>query len=908
MIIKTIKIKNFGKLQNVNISLDKGLNLIYGENEKGKTTIQNFIKASFYGLSNKRNKDIRSNNRIRYVIDSKAEGEILVNHNNRDFIIKRIFGSTKKEDKTLVFDSITGENIKSLAHDNIGKDILGLSISGFNNTLFIGQLSSVVSKEKEDEIMNKITNVFESGEENLSYEKAVNFIESMKRNLTTPRKTGKLDKLKINYENLIEEKNISRKLAEENLNNELKLIDLKEHKDFLIKEIKRLELLKKYFKKVKLKEEYDEITEYLKKDEELKKERDEVNFMLKESLIDYKFLSSLKEENNLLINLKDNFRLKKNEELKIIESIDLKNKEIKKFKNFASLEEDIEEKIIKVHIENRVLEEKLEKIKFCKEDINSLENDLQKNSKVVGQATQLKEDIKEIQDLLNGYEDNLKELKYRVENNKNIKVSHLDLEKKLKYLYFYLSISVALSILTFIFFKNKLLTLVLIIPIAFIIKKIITNKVLLDKDSEEKKKEEKIKNLKNNINKIEENLSIYIKKYNLKDYNDLIILIKNYDSSKIALENLSFKINEKRNELISYEEEKSLEEYMDNKRAIERLLMLTDSISLEDFKEKYKVYRGLKNKINEENIILKSLNKTLDILYEEIDLKELNLKEKLSEIDLEELPLDKLDDKINSFYRKLQKKEEIERSLIGIEKTYKTLLKDRDLESIKNQLEDVIKEDLDLSYKADEEIEDEIKEKSIELIEVEKNIKDVENSIENVFIGKRPLVKVEEDIQNIKERIENKEKNLKALEISEKYLKESFKEMQKSFGPLLNKETENIFKKFTGNKYSEIKISESYDINLRENENIFSCSYLSNGAWDQAYLSLRLALINLIFKDEIVPIILDDAFVQYDDIRIKNVLDEMVNISKSKQILIFTCHSREVNYLKDKYNVNVINI
>ena len=50
MIIKKIHIENFGKLSNVDLQFDKGLNEIFAENGWGKTTLSIFIKAMFYGM------------------------------------------------------------------------------------------------------------------------------------------------------------------------------------------------------------------------------------------------------------------------------------------------------------------------------------------------------------------------------------------------------------------------------------------------------------------------------------------------------------------------------------------------------------------------------------------------------------------------------------------------------------------------------------------------------------------------------------------------------------------------------------------------------------------------------------------------------------------------------------------
>ena len=55
MQIKNIQINGFGKIEDVNINMKNGLNLIIGENESGKSTLTEFIKGIFYGVSRNKN-------------------------------------------------------------------------------------------------------------------------------------------------------------------------------------------------------------------------------------------------------------------------------------------------------------------------------------------------------------------------------------------------------------------------------------------------------------------------------------------------------------------------------------------------------------------------------------------------------------------------------------------------------------------------------------------------------------------------------------------------------------------------------------------------------------------------------------------------------------------------------------
>ena len=54
MKIDKIMIRNFGKIHDKSLELGDGINVLYGENESGKTTIHTFLKGMFFGISRSR--------------------------------------------------------------------------------------------------------------------------------------------------------------------------------------------------------------------------------------------------------------------------------------------------------------------------------------------------------------------------------------------------------------------------------------------------------------------------------------------------------------------------------------------------------------------------------------------------------------------------------------------------------------------------------------------------------------------------------------------------------------------------------------------------------------------------------------------------------------------------------------
>ena len=97
MKINKIKINSFGKLRNKEIEFKNGINILYGENESGKSTIMNFIKNTLYGISkNKKGKEISDydkykpwgkeefSGKLEYTLDNNEKYEIYRDFNKKN--------------------------------------------------------------------------------------------------------------------------------------------------------------------------------------------------------------------------------------------------------------------------------------------------------------------------------------------------------------------------------------------------------------------------------------------------------------------------------------------------------------------------------------------------------------------------------------------------------------------------------------------------------------------------------------------------------------------------------------------------------------------------------------------------------------------------------------------------------
>ena len=131
---------------------------------------------------------------------------------------------------------------------------------------------------------------------------------------------------------------------------------------------------------------------------------------------------------------------------------------------------------------------------------------------------------------------------------------------------------------------------------------------------------------------------------------------------------------------------------------------------------------------------------------------------------------------------------------------------------------------------------------------------------------------------------------LRALELAELRMKEAAEEMVHSFGERLNAQASRILCEITDGRYSRLLIDESLDMAVLHEGRRIPVERLSRGTLEQVYFSLRMAALQILYEEEI-PVILDDAFVFYDEKRLKSVLKWLSG--QPRQVIIFSCQQRE---------------
>ncbi|MFM1514666.1 ATP-binding protein [Helcococcus ovis] len=272
--IKEIYINNFGKFNNYSLKLNNGINIIYGKNESGKTTILNFILMVLYGANSKSN-DISQNIRKKYTPwnNSQMKGYIVLQKDNIFYKIERTFNQSNATDIVDVYEINTGKKINLSSSKEPGKYFFDMDYESFKKTLFISSESTVISNDgKKDEITRKLINLVSTGEENISYKSAIDNIEKkIEEYKSKSGHKGKIVELKCEIANIKSELEESKIDEKDKLNLIKQIQKLNQSKDNISKEIEYLNKL------IILKDEKIKILNEIKSIEKDRSEEFEIN-------------------------------------------------------------------------------------------------------------------------------------------------------------------------------------------------------------------------------------------------------------------------------------------------------------------------------------------------------------------------------------------------------------------------------------------------------------------------------------------------------------------------------------------------------------------------------------------------------------------------------------------------------
>ena len=149
----------------------------------------------------------------------------------------------------------------------------------------------------------------------------------------------------------------------------------------------------------------------------------------------------------------------------------------------------------------------------------------------------------------------------------------------------------------------------------------------------------------------------------------------------------------------------------------------------------------------------------------------------------------------------------------------------------------------------------------------------------------------------LQRRIQQLEDTYAALALALSTLENARAALQRRFAPRITSQAQEILNRLTDGRYDRLVLGPdlTLQVTATDEDALRSTLWRSDGTADLLYLSLRLAVAGELTPQ--APLILDDALVRFDDQRLKKALEVLKEEADQRQILLFTCHTRESQYV-----------
>ncbi|GEM_PF-839679 len=188
-----------------------------------------------------------------------------------------------------------------------------------------------------------------------------------------------------------------------------------------------------------------------------------------------------------------------------------------------------------------------------------------------------------------------------------------------------------------------------------------------------------------------------------------------------------------------------------------------------------------------------------------------------------------------------------------------------------------------------------------EIVSLKEKITAQEAALEEKKKKKRDLSSIAYESEKTKEKISTLEDKKRRIKKAQKLLKDATEAIEETFSPLLRENIESYLPRLTKEHYRNIRIGKNLVFRAEHpaTKRFETQGFFSTGTLDQIHLSIRLGVLKTLKKED-YPLFLDDAFVNFDDERLKNALRLFDELKADHQIILFTCQKRELSALEEQ--------
>ena len=839
MKIDSIYIESFGKFKNYKLDFKDGMNIIYGDNEAGKSTIMAFIEMMFYGrTAQEKSTDVGKSLRKKYAPwDGSAMcGELEFSYGGRSYRIRKVFKKTIKTDIVRLYDAQTGEELELGRDEEIGHRFFGIDVGSFEKSVYISGFGGFASSgQTNEDIAVRLSNLVTTMDEEVSQSTVLARLSRAKELLLS--KSGSRGRL-VQLTQELEDVQTELIKNEELVRQQSQYIDRRTRLEAELGEcIRRKNSLKREEQILKLTETQEQ---YGKQRTEYENEREKITGLIAEG--------------RMLEQEKDSFAGK--------------NYNYNTVPEYMQHADELRHKLsAKQSQADELGKRKQSGVIVDRDDVMLVRTQEAMRERLCYLSERISD----------GYRPALaaKQTAQREEADALKMIDSIGDVKKTK-----LTASAVALLVTIIFVVMTFTVSVFCLAGAFVsagVGFMIFSAYKKQHDTHTRSVEEAKALIKRRSQeKADAGNNLEREKGRLFDKGEGIYPDTECDFETITREKL-LKCRNTIDDIyqkygVSSLSELELLAQENEEAAVNKSLYDAAVAELSEAQSEYRafvgdedpervrvIYNGLREKIAIFDGKLKALNGQIQS-YRELDKIVKGIDEQLKE--------------------NTEKAEELEAELRKLADEADSDIRGLDEQSVRNAVDD------------NEAVMEDIRGQLGELALLLRSPEHDENEL------KRLSAELTDEYAQKKELYD-------ALELAEENMQAAVDDISRSFGPLLNEKTAEIFSNLTGGRYEKVMVDKEYAIQAKPKAGGYhEWKYLSSGTTDQAYLSLRLAMTELITDNgERLPLMLDDVLLQYDAERAENALEYLKKYAQNAQILFFTCRN-----MQDEDIINLRNI
>lgn len=896
MYISKLHLRSFGKFIHKKIYFENKLNIVYGENEAGKSTVHNFMEAMLYGFDDTEEGEQRFDKYKPWNSNLYKGTLSLVDANDEKYLVSKDFllGTSQ-----IFFNASENQEAREEEILNPGEHFFNMNKISFSNTVSVRQLGNKTEKELATELKNKIVNLSKTRDESISIDRIFQRLNNIKEEAGN-EEDGK--SLLGQYSLRLRELNEAR---ENSVNAKRQVMFLAMEKKKIKKKIQEIDIRTNELKKELSDYEYSKENEILLKAEPIKTELEELE----------KKISGFKEEDIIEYSEGDHR-----------EAVDIENTLKSMYKHMRTLSDELEEKEEELLSSKNDISNKIDSgfdIDRINEDYsiyreNNAKTKELKEKIAAGQENIKATDIAEINKFIDSYNE-IEDINREAEavnillEDKNYNKMRSFRRARILSAFLWL-LAGGGAIFGAWWYKSLIIDYInryyqlplmenaeniaagaITAVIGIIVLAII--RPLLTKAGSAKKEIESMEcgfaDNTINLRKLDSSKEDIIKDSGCEDFDEMTERFGKVTTEK--------KLYEEKLKLMRYDEDSLNSLINENDEIINNLnksmlLLNLDKISDENINTANEAY-ARKDVVREQ---ISKLSSEIELLKNEVSKldREISFEEKRLSMILKSNGFDDLD----SFNKSVEISKEYTELINDRkykEEMFRNILDGRDIDELAQRLKSFVPHEVKPVDKQEYSLK--IYQLNEEKTRLTESINDILKEISEIENSTRTLSEIEEEIEFYENKTFAFKNKIKVAEIASEKIRKISDSIKGDFMPLLKKSISDNFSYLTSGRYSDVLIDEDMNIAVAEEANIqrsIELESLSGGTLDQLYLSLRIGLGSILSGNQNIPLIFDDSFVQYDSKRLRNSLEMLAKESERRQIILFTCQEREAETAK----------